>query len=239
LLSVVTYLWGNKGRHFDPSHVNVLQQMIARHWRGGQWYFVCITDATKGFSREVNVLPEPAGASALAALPTPEGARFPSCYRRLWTFSAEAKILGTRTLLLDIDAVVTGDLSPLLEYPGDFVGWYPYRDWGRQKRRFGGGIFALTPGTRTAVYDDFIRDPRAAIAAARAAGFRGSDQAWISYKLCNSSPHFPKDAGIHSVRDPYVSARGVPSDTRIVHFNGNVKPWASPWPWVKQQWNSY
>ena len=238
MLNIITWLWQGEGRHFDPCHVNVMERMIARHMTE-PYCFVCVTDVVHGFSRDVNVLPTPAGAARLAHLRSPEGVRFPSCYRRLWTLSAEAAgIFSERVLLTDIDVVILGDLASLAKIPGEFVGWYPYRDWGKRKRRFGGGIYVHTPGTRTAVYDEFIRDPHAAIRTARLAGYRGSDQAWISYKLCEKEPCFPRSAGIASVRDPGTSANVAPVAT-IVQFNGKTKPWESTWPWVKKAWSSY
>jgi hypothetical protein len=56
---------------------------------------------------------------------SPEGPRFPSSYRRLWTFSDDARLLGDRVMMIDIDAVVTGDLGPLFAPDDDFVGWVP------------------------------------------------------------------------------------------------------------------
>jgi len=139
---------------------------------------------------------------------------------------------------LDIDVVVTGNLAPLFDMPGDFVGWYPYRDWGVRKRRFGGGIYVLTPGSRSEVFEKFVASPRNAINAARRAGYKGSDQAWISYLLAEKEPHMPKAAGVYSVRDPGITKGYCPPDARIVQFNGGTKPWQSDWPWVKAQWQT-
>jgi hypothetical protein len=233
LKSVVCFLWGGN-RDFRPAHVNVLARMVARHLPEPH-RFICITDETEGFDPGVEVMPTPPAASVLGNLRTPEKAHFPSCYRRLWLFSAEAKCLGERVLLLDIDLVVTGDLRPLFEHPGEFVGWRPFRDWGRPMR-FGGGIYLLTPGTRTQVWDDFTGPD--AIAQARAAGFRGSDQAWISYKLGASDPYWDRASGIYSVRDFKSPLHPLPSDARLVQLNGPAKPWgaAQAYPWVKEHW---
>jgi hypothetical protein len=195
--------------------------------------FVCITDAPADqFGPGVEVMSTPPEAEALGKLSTPEKAHFPSCYRRLWMFSDAAKVLGERVLLIDIDLVVTGDLRPLFAPPGDFIGWRPYRDWGRPMR-FGGGIYLLTPGTRTQVWTDF-QGP-ASIAEARQAGFRGSDQAWISYKL-PGEPYWDKAAGIYSIRDFKNPLAPPPKDARLVQCNGPIKPWRSPIPWIKEHW---
>ena len=124
-----------------------------------------------------------------------------------------------------------GDWSPLFARTEDFVGWRPLRTWGKTLR-FGGGIYLLTPGTRTAVWSTFRGPP--SIAEARAAGFRGSDQAWLSYKLAAREPYYGREAGIYSIRDLNNGRSPLPADARMVHFNGHVKPWTSPLPWVKR-----
>lgn len=241
--AVVTWLWADgsralRDRQFAPEHVNSLQKMCARYLPEPH-RFICVADKPDKLSTKVEFLKTPPAAAALARLRSPEGERFPSCYRRLWNFSDEAKILGDRLLCIDIDLVVLNDLAPLYDMlPNDFVGWRPYRDWGR-KLRYGGGIYALTPGARTKVWTDFKGS--VSIAEARAAGFRGSDQAWISYKLGPGEPYWGRDAGIYSVRD-LGSSLDLPWDARVVQFNGKLKPWHymgrkhGPGNWVGKHW---
>jgi hypothetical protein len=224
-------------RVFEPEHVNVLQRMCARHYPEPH-RFICISDSGEGLDPAVEWLPTPLEAQKFASLESPEGRNFPSCYRRLWVFSEAAKILGDRILCTDIDAVITGDLTPLMEGPEQFMGWRPFRDWGR-KLRFGGGTYRLDTGTRTQVWDQF--DGERAILLARHAGFRGSDQAWISYQLAEHEPYWGLDSGIYSVRD-LGPGLGLPSDARLVHFNGHHKPphhkegRVAPVQWVLDNW---
>jgi hypothetical protein len=111
------------------------------------------------------------------------------------------------------------------------MGWRPYRDWGK-KLRFGGGIYLLKTGTRTKVWTDFVGP--ASIQRARANGFRGSDQAWISYCLAHREPYYGRSAGIYSIRDLDRVKPVPPKDACLVQFNGPVKPWNSPLPWVRE-----
>ena len=195
--------------------------------------FVCVADSGDGFDSEVEVVMTPPEARAIGHLRTPEGGRFPSCYRRLWNFSEGAKALGDRLLCIDIDVVPTADWAPLFDRLEDFVGWRPYRDWGA-RLRFGGGVYLITPGTRAHVWTEF-RGPESQNKARRA-GFRGSDQAWISYMLGKSEPYYGRDAGIYSIRDMKGAEHDLPADARMVHFNGPTKPWSSPLRWVKEHW---
>jgi hypothetical protein len=233
--SVVCWLWSDKhlgDRPYEPKHVNTLQRMVARHLPEPH-RFICIADSAEGFDPAVEVVITPPEAKEVGKLRSPEGKRFPSCYRRLWTFSKEAAALGDRVLMIDIDLVVTGDLAPLFDYQSEFVGWRPFRDWGAQMR-FGGGIYLLTPGTRTHVWENFSGER--SIQKARNAGFRGSDQAWISYCLAEREVVYPRDSGIYSIRDMKGTEDKLPPDARLVQFNGPVKPWASPLKWCKENY---
>lgn len=232
MVSIVCWLWADsQHRIFLPEHVNVLYKMLARHM-SIPFKLICISDKTEDFIPEIEVLQTPKEAAALSKLRSPEGDRFPSCYRRLWAFSKEAKVLGERCLFTDIDIVVMRDLAPLFKRTEEFVGWRPYRDWGN-RLRFGGGTYLLTPGTRTHVWENF--EGAASISVARGAGYRGSDQAWLSYCLANEEVYFPMNAGVYSVRDlKYMHI--APQDALLVHFNGNAKPWQSQHQWVKENW---
>jgi len=195
--------------------------------------FICVADSADGFDPEVEVHITPPEAMAIGSLRTPEGGRFPSCYRRLWNFSAGAAAFGEKLFCVDIDWVPVRDLTPIFARDEDFVGWRPYRDWGR-KLRFGGGSYLLKAGTRTDVWTRF-RGPES-ISLARRAGFRGSDQAWISYMLGEREPYYDRAAGIYSIRDMKGREHHLPPDARMVHFNGPTKPWTSPLAWVKEHW---
>jgi hypothetical protein len=224
-------------REFKPEHVVQLAKLFRKHLTISH-RFICVTDTPdEGWNdKGVEWIETPAAARELGALRSPEGPRFPSCYRRLWSFSEEAKILGDRILVMDIDAVPVGNLNHLFKRDEDFVGWRPYRDWGK-KLRIGGGIYLMKTGAHRGVFDDFINSPAEAIRAAAAAGFRGSDQAWLSYKLAHRVPHYAKSDGIYSIRD-FGHNGTPPPDARLIQCNGprNMKPWSTPLPWLRAAW---
>lgn len=234
--TIVCWLWSDPTlirRSFLPRHVNDLGRMLKRHYEPHR--FICIADKSDGLEPHVEWFKTPPEAIAAGNLRSPEGPRFPSCYRRLWGFSEAAKVLGDRILTIDIDLVAVADLAPVFAMSAPFVGWRPYRDWGNQLR-YGGGIYLMNPGARKEVWDDFTG--QASIVRARSAGFRGSDQAWISYKLSgNNEVVWPKSSGLYSVRDLDAKLT-LPKDAVIVQFNGTVKPWDSPVKWVQNEWFS-
>jgi len=236
VISIVCYLWrGHDPRRvYLPAHVNTLRRSLARHM-SIPFRFICVADETSGFDPDVEVIETPRAAVQAGQLESPEGRRFPSCYRRLWGFSAEAReLLGDRILVTDIDAVPTADWAPLIDRPEDFVGWRPLMRWG-DKPRIGGGIYLLRTGTRTHVWESF--KGQSSVAQARAAGYRGSDQAWMSYLLGTGEATWSEPSGIYSIRDLADGKRPLPADARLVQFNGPRKPWDSPLPWVKEHWH--
>lgn len=262
MISIVCYLWQGP-RPFLPAYVNVLARMVAAHLPEPH-RFICISDMAVGFSEDVEVIEMPAAARALGEIRTPEGDKFPSSYRRLWTFSQEARKLGERVLLLDIDCMIVSALARLFVPQGDFIGWRVRPPAGGPPR-FGGGTWLHRTGTRTHVFEDFIADPAAAIARAREAGYRGSDQAWISYCLSEREPAWPEPSGIfcaqdyRNVRRPKLASGvyrrnrrrplppppaiapplKVPPGAIILHMNGAEKPWNSDDVIVRQHWRPY
>jgi Ni,Fe-hydrogenase III component G len=247
----VVWIW--KGpRNYRPEHVNYLHRQLQR-LGGSKHSLVAVTDETSGFDAGIEVVKTPPAAMALAKLVTPEKPNFPSCYRRLFMFSEDAKELGDVVTLIDVDLVFCRD--PIsLERPEDFVGWRPLRTWGCENR-FGGGIYQLRTGTRTRVWEAF-KGPQS-IAQARSAGLRGSDQAWISYCLAKTEVCWPQNSGIYSVRDLTHAQKIVrrtsgkhtqtiirnskpldlPPDALIVQFNGPDKSWQTNTqqrhPWLR------
>jgi hypothetical protein len=240
--SVICYQWNDGFRSYLPDYVNRLARQVRRHLPEPH-RFICVTEETKGFSADVEVLPLPPAARALAQVKSPEGPRVPSSYRRLWTFSDDARVLGDRVMMIDIDAVVTRALKPLFAPDDDFVGWVPSSIWGSaEKRRVGGGSWLLRTGTRTDVWDRF--SPAAALQAHRQ-GWRGSDQAWISRCLAADCAVWPQHCGIYQSADmrrngqPGEAFRKLPADARIVHFNGNKKPWhLTQVPWIREHFGT-
>lgn len=232
MISVVTWLWNNGFRAYLPEHVNALGKQLALKMRV-PYRFICIADSQEGLnSALVTFYRTPAAAAALGELRSPEGARFPACYRRLWMFSKDAQVLGERVLLTDLDILLTGDISALLNYEEDFVGWRPRMRWG-DKPRIGGGIYLLRTGTRRFVWEEF---DVSLIRSVRAQGYRGSDQAWLSYCLGVGQAYWPEASGIYSIRDLKEGALPLPADATLVQFNGTQKPWNSTLPWVRQHW---
>lgn len=179
--------------------------------------FICVTDDDKGIDSEVEIVPL---WDDHAELRNPSGANGPNCYRRLRVFSKEAgKLFGPRFVSLDLDCVVTGDLTPLWDRADDFICW----GGTHPSTTYNGSMMLMTAGSRSQVWEQF--DPAISPAAARAAGCYGSDQGWISYCLGPSEPRWTKADGVYSFRNDVRRMRGLPKDARIVFFHGRLDPW--------------
>lgn len=243
-VTVVTYLW-NGGKDYSPESVNVLYGMFRRRCPS-MGRFICVTDGFDGgqFSQGIELVPTPEQAKKLSRFSTPYKPHATSCYRRLYTFSENAREWGEWVFQTDIDCVLTDSIEPLLEQGEDFVGWRPESvSSSMSPRRVAGGSFLLRTGSRTSVWDNFVRRPEAMIDQASRLGFRGSDQAVMSMMLRDCAV-WPRDCGIYRIGDIAKDRSqqfGLPQGARIVHFLGpnGAKPWDYMHiPWVEQNWRA-
>lgn len=242
MISIVTYKWQQPGspRMFSSEHVNVLYAMVTRHYPR-PFRFICVTDDAAGLDEGIESIPLPV---RFDDVPSPQGLRFPSCYCRLWNFSKEAQRLGERILSLDLDCVILDDLRPLVDREEDFVGWCDERSDGGS--RIAGGIYLLRTGSMTQVWDNFY--PQTSPAEHSTAGFRGSDQGWMSFQL-SAEIGFPriwklgkwtKADGLTKINWTPEGATKPPKGARIVFTSGAKPPWSKEtqlkYPWVREIW---
>lgn len=234
-LSVVTWKWqpmlGYRSA-FGPETVNTLRRMVARHYPHPH-RFICVTDDAAGLDSSIEVLPL---WNDFADLPSPSGGKNPSCYRRLRAFHPDiASAFGPRFVSLDLDVVITGDLSSVWNRPEDFVIWGDTNP----STFYNGSMFLMTAGARPQVWDAF--SPTVSPQRAKAAGHFGSDQGWISYCLGPAESRWTRADGVYSYRNDLAPNGGsnLPADARIVIFHGAVDPWAPSGQrlaWVRQHW---
>jgi hypothetical protein len=175
-------------------------------------------------------------------IPNASGQHLPSCYRRLKLYDRTTQHSigidkGDRIVGIDLDTLICGDIRSTFQTEGLYVGWH-LKNW-QQKWVFNGSLQMFTAGTLQEIWSDF--DPSSSPKEALKAGFRGSDQAWLSYKLCERE-------GVVGLGWPLVSSyplqnriQGVlKHETRLIFFHGSEKPWdPNPMfhtPWIKRYW---
>lgn len=176
---------------------------------------VCITNVV-GAADGVERIPDRADFADVAS---PHGGMNPSCYRRLRLFDPSLD-LGPRIVSLDLDVVLTGDVTPLWDRPEDIV---LLKDSGKHGG-YNGGMVLLTAGARPEVWTRFnaMTSPQQALLAGRF----GSDQGWISHVLGDHEATWSTTDGVYSYRNEIAKVGALPPDARMVFFHGfNVDPW--------------
>jgi hypothetical protein len=240
MLDIVCWKWKPRTAYrsqFGPDTVNTLMRMVARNLKMPH-RFTCITDDASGIDSAVRVIPL---WNTFAEIPSPAGPRNPSCYRRLRMFSPEAReLIGERIVSMDLDTVITGDVTPLFDRDDDFIIW---GGQGIQPRSpvpfcwYNGSLMMLKAGTRTKVWTEF--NPSLSPALAHRANSRGSDQGWITHCLGTGEKIWTSKDGVYSYRNHVaVNKNTLPSDARIVAFHGAHDPWMPEVqranPWIKE-----
>ena len=229
MLSVICFKWRKDTYRsaFDSRHVNTLYSMVRRFYPHPM-RFICITDDPSGISSEIECAPL---WRDFMDLRNPTWSVAPNCYPRLRTFSKEFdRLAGKRFVCIDLDVVITGDLSPLWNREEDFVIYAS----AKANNHYNGSMWMMTAGCRSQVWEDF--DPVESPKLSNRAGNHGSDQGWIQYKLGKKEAIWNVKDGIYSYRgDMKWSQKTLPRDARIVVFHGVPKPWdqqalnTSPW----------
>ena len=106
MLTVVTWKWkrADGTSIFTHEHVNRMRSMLARNLRLPH-RMLCLTDDNNGIDSHVECIPLPA-----------EFAGTLRCRRRMWQYSKDrSELFGPRFLSCDLDNILTGDITPLVE----------------------------------------------------------------------------------------------------------------------------
>jgi hypothetical protein len=242
MITFVCWRW-TPVRHYRSSYapetVYILRDSVAKHYAKPH-RFVCVTDRPDEL-KDVETIPL---WNDWAEIPSRIGHSYPSCYRRLKLLHPEAgKTFGERVISCDLDTVITGDLTPIVEREEDFIIWgesdFPHTT------PCCGSLWSLKTGTRPQVWTAFKGQESAN--KAWSMGCRGSDQGWIAYILGIGSPNGWQEAtytradGVYSYRK-HISRlynNSLPKDARLVSFHGKKDPWSpqiKKLPWVQEHY---
>lgn len=220
--SVVCWRWTPHAGYrstYGPETVNTLRGMVARNFARPH-RFICVTDDAEGIDPRVEVVP---AWNDFADLLSPHGAKNPACYRRLRMFHPEIEnVFGRRFVSLDLDMVLTGDVTGLWDRPEDIV---LYGDTNPQPgSHYNGSMVLMTAGSRPFIWSEF--DPIDSPRLATRAKCWGSDQGWLSYRLGPNEGKFKRADGVYSFRNDLNSgASPLPTDAKVVVMHGAFDPW--------------
>lgn len=244
-ITFVCWKWHQPGYRtpYTAEHVNVWAAMIKRYYKKPH-RLLCITDNPTGIDCETFPLWKD-----LDTARNPSGAHLPSCYRRLKIFSplvtSELDIgEGDEVFSMDLDIVICTNIEMLIQKYADesFVGWKGVGT--HNPVVYNGSLFKFRAGHVNFLWDEFNfkTSPHEAIKAK----YFGSDQGWLSYRLRGTAPGWTAGTdGVLSYTSNLHAARmrsraHLPSNARIICFNGKRKPWEKEVqqnsPWITTHW---
>lgn len=236
MLNVVCWKWKPQNPEFrstfNANSVNVLYSMVERHYRK-PFQMVCFTDDSEGIDARIHTIPI---WDTYGDLVSPLGVSYPSCYRRLLAFRSDMEqIVGGRFVSMDLDCVITGDITPLWDRQEDFIIWHAET----RNTPYNGSMWMMDPGARKQVYDQF--DPLTSPALTRKLDLCGSDQAWIVHVLGPNEATWGKGDGVYVWRTHLKNRMwNLPADARIVFFQGKEDPWdqsaIDKAPWILEHY---
>lgn len=244
MINFVLWKWRQKltPNAYTANYVNAMVHMLSlRHSEPHR--ILCVTDDPRGIVCETFPLWDDC-----AHLRNASGQHLPSCYRRLKLFDRQTQQLlrikeGDKIVSIDLDAILVRDVTPLFKRDERFVAWRVPGT--RHEWVYNGSMFMFAAGDLDYVWHDF--DPRQNHSPVKSllAGYMGSDQGWLSYKLIKE----PFAGGWTAEHDGVFSfVRNVekgrmnrhkkmnPLNARIVFFAGRRKPWHADvlkeHPWI-------
>lgn len=212
MIQIVSWLWHdplnriNQRSPYTPEKVRRWGAMVRANLQLEHELCVITDQTTADFGSHIRVIPL-----------WPELAAMGRCWRRIKAFSAEMReIIGPRWAWMDLDSVVTGDLTPLFQRTEDIVFWQPKTT----RTLYNGSMVLMASGCRAQVWERFsLAKAYREIGKAR---YTGSDQAWWSCVLGgNEAVWKPDPDGVcaywHHCRP------GPPPHCRVCYFPGGLK----------------
>lgn len=163
------------------------------------------------------------------------------CYHRLFTFSKEfEKCGGERFIQMDLDMIITGDITPLLDRDEDFV-YYRMKGPDGSGFRMNNGMYMMNTGSRSFVWETFNENPRKAMSLRKG---NGTDQGVTNSMLdLENEAHWDQGDMIYDMRQDFIEKQKVdlPEDCRIVMWPGprdaiKNPEWADQYPWIKEHY---
>ncbi|MGH7023090.1 MAG: hypothetical protein ACREEB_05795, partial [Caulobacteraceae bacterium] len=200
-ITFLTFKWKAHPRYrysFAAGHVNVLAGMIRRNLPNPH-RFICYTDEPDGIDLGlVDVREIWTTYADLANYPRVS----PAGFRRLKMFSRDALTwLGERIVMMDLDTVITGDLTLVLDRSEDFVanrGTIP-------TMAYNSGLIMFTAGARPQLWEEF--DAVASLEFIRSLGLPHTDDGWMCAKLGPGEAKFGPENGVYSFRNDLLKKR--------------------------------
>lgn len=229
MLSVVVWKWHSRRPdwiEYTSDAVNHLVNQVHK-FVGIEHKVFCITDDAVGLNETITPIP-----LRQIYCPMPVfnkySHRLHSAYRRLAIFDpAMERHFGKRILQLDIDMVITGDITGIVSRPEPFLIWKCYSH-GDRCHALNPSFILFDIGAKVAVdiWKKYCISPHAVAKKAYDAGWTGTEQAVIGYLTRdNEPPTLDERDGIYSFRDNPKECSGdkLAPGVKVVSFHGGSR----------------
>jgi hypothetical protein len=249
-VAVITVVLWHWGRRYTGKHIDAMRAMLARHLHLPH-RIVCITDRPGDVPSGIETF------DVKHTIPKQDS----KCIRRMWLYAGPQPKgrpwpgdLGDRLLQLDLDVVLTDDITPLIDRPEPFVIWKgdsTIRTNRPHGWAYNATVMLLNAGARKDVWDRFNADRKGVTKAADADGWdsaTNSDQAIATFLLKDNPPAVWTQAdGIYAYRGisgpDGMKDSGLPKGCRIVSFHGRSgarhpgdRILQERSPWITRHW---
>jgi hypothetical protein len=233
MLNVVVIKWGTK---FTPTHINILYRSVKANLSVPH-NFVCFTDNPNGLDSEIIVKPLWDNPFDLKGN-----------YRKLGIYNIDIlHSLDCDILLLDIDTVITGDITHFAKLKKNTLWRAPSLT--QKGFVYNTSLVRIVDTKFRKAWDLFQKDHIGLINSAKFEGnWSGTDQAIISHLFGETSNIITEEDGIISLRDHSNICQNdeLPDWVRIVSFYHNSKygdmsnlKLHEKHPWLVKHWLSY
>jgi len=199
-------------------YVNNLYWGVER-WASRPFKFVCFTNEPLEVVKSVELRRFPLHTTA-GVLP------------RVYMFSPGAGLENRQVLCLDLDVIVVGDLSPLMNYEGLFCArskFKPGETW-----KLDGDVMSFRAGeeAQRIFWDPFIEDVDAAVKMTQ-----GRERYWIRHVANDIADRWDKVApGAVISYKWHARSPELPKDAAVVSCHGYPRPHQVNKQWVKKYW---
>ena len=196
-MKIVCVNWGNK---YSLDYVNILNSMVKRY---SDAELLCLSDSYEGKDCEVMMLEK----------------GFEGWWNKIQLFNPNF-LKGERFLYLDLDVVITEDISSILERKEKFI---TINDW--IYPTYNSSAMLMTGGEFPHVYDLFVKDKEKAMNSCPL-----GDQQWITSYV--KADFFDKDDFVsYRVNECEAEPKG-----KVVVFHGKPDPHEVKGTWVEKEW---
>jgi len=231
MINIVCLKWGTK---YGPEYVNRLYAAVKK-FSTVPVRFWCFTENSAGIRPEVRIAP------------LKYSDQLDSWWNKISLFSNDLPIpIGEQIFYIDLDTIITGSIDELLtdEVPDIIVLRDFYQGIAKSAGNIGSGLMSWRHGSYDFIWQKFIQDPQAAVAAAHPHG----DQWWVEH--CVTAWYYWQDLFPNQVTSFKIHCReGLPHNARIVCYHGKPSipesasqvtrdyKWViQPQPWVLNFW---